>query len=61
MTTQTKDIVVENISCGHCVATIEREIGEIAGVEDLGAPSLATDERKRDQAKYKHRGGCPAR
>jgi copper chaperone CopZ len=26
---------VPNISCGHCVATIKRELGDIAGVEKV--------------------------
>lgn len=28
----TKTFVVPNISCGHCVKTVEREVGEIVGV-----------------------------
>jgi copper chaperone len=28
---------VPNISCGHCVHTIEMEIGEIAGVSSVDA------------------------
>ena len=28
---------VPNISCGHCVATIERELGEVAGVAGVRA------------------------
>lgn len=27
-----KTVTVSNITCGHCVATIEREVGELAGV-----------------------------
>jgi len=27
-----KIVSVPNISCGHCVMTIEREVGELAGV-----------------------------
>ena len=26
---------IPNISCGHCVMTIEREIGEISGVSEI--------------------------
>jgi copper chaperone len=26
---------VPNISCRHCVATIEREVGEVPGVEEV--------------------------
>jgi len=28
---------VPNISCGHCVATIEREVKEVAGVDSVSA------------------------
>jgi copper ion binding protein len=28
-------LTVPNISCGHCVMTIEREIGEISGVFEV--------------------------
>jgi copper ion binding protein len=28
---------VQNISCGHCVKTIEMELGELAGVEKVDA------------------------
>jgi len=28
----TKTFSVPNISCGHCVATIKRELGELEGV-----------------------------
>ncbi len=28
-----KEFVVPNISCGHCVKTIQNEVGEIAGVK----------------------------
>ncbi|MGB3905797.1 MAG: heavy metal-associated domain-containing protein [Anaerolineae bacterium] len=30
-----KVYTVPNISCGHCVATIERELGAVPGVEDV--------------------------
>lgn len=30
--TSHKTVTVPNISCGHCVKTIEREVGEIEGV-----------------------------
>ena len=26
---------IPNISCAHCVATIEREVGGVAGVQDV--------------------------
>lgn len=32
-----KTVSVPNISCGHCVMTIEREVGELAGVSSVKA------------------------
>ena len=32
-----KTVNVPGISCGHCVATIEREVGELAGVSSVKA------------------------
>jgi copper chaperone CopZ len=32
---ETKTVTVPNISCGHCVMTIEREIGEVDGVTSV--------------------------
>lgn len=32
-----KTVNVPAISCGHCVATIEREVGELAGVSSVDA------------------------
>ena len=32
-----KTILVPNISCGHCVMTIEREVGELSGVVSVKA------------------------
>ena len=32
-----KSIQVPNISCGHCTATIERELFEVAGVRTVQA------------------------
>lgn len=32
-----KTVNVPNISCGHCVATVEREVGEVAGVGSVHA------------------------
>lgn len=29
---ETKTLFIPNISCGHCVMTIQRELGEITGV-----------------------------
>ena len=34
---ETKTVKVPGISCGHCVATIEREVGELAGVGSVKA------------------------
>ncbi|MGD8321383.1 MAG: heavy-metal-associated domain-containing protein [Gemmatimonadota bacterium] len=33
----TKTVTVPNISCGHCVMTIQREVGELEGVDDVKA------------------------
>jgi copper chaperone CopZ len=33
----TKTVKVPSISCGHCVMTIEREVGELAGVSSVKA------------------------
>lgn len=33
----TKTVTVPNISCGHCVMTIQREIGELEGVGEVQA------------------------
>jgi copper chaperone CopZ len=30
-----KIYTIPNISCAHCVATIEREVGGVAGVQDV--------------------------
>lgn len=32
-----KTVTVPNISCGHCVMTIQREVSELAGVESVKA------------------------
>ena len=32
---ETKTVTVPNISCGHCVMTIERGVGEVAGVASV--------------------------
>jgi len=38
-----KTFSIPNISCGHCVKTIERELKEIAGVTGVeGDPGLKT-------------------
>ena len=33
----TKTVDVPRISCGHCVMTIEREVGELDGVDSVKA------------------------
>ena len=33
----TKTFKVPNISCGHCVMTIQREVGELSGVVSVKA------------------------
>lgn len=33
----TKTVDVPGISCGHCVMTIEREVGELDGVDSVKA------------------------
>jgi copper chaperone len=38
-----RTITIPNISCGHCVATIERELSEITGVNGV----LANLEKKQ--------------
>lgn len=37
----TKRVQVPNISCGHCVKTIERELGELNGVESVSADAAS--------------------
>jgi copper chaperone len=32
---ETKKLSVPNITCGHCVMTIRRELGEIEGVSNV--------------------------
>ena len=32
-----KTVTVPNISCGHCVHTIELEVGELAGISSVKA------------------------
>jgi copper chaperone len=34
---QSKTFTVPNISCGHCVHTIQMEVGDIAGVKSVMA------------------------
>ncbi len=37
----TKTVNVSNISCGHCVMTIEREVGELDGVSSVNADHVS--------------------
>lgn len=37
---ETKTVVVGGITCGHCVSTIEREIGKVDGVSAVSAEQL---------------------
>jgi copper chaperone CopZ len=32
---KTKKLSIPNISCGHCVMTIKKELGEVAGVSKV--------------------------
>ncbi len=34
---ETRTFVVPNISCGHCVHTIQNEVGDIQGVREVKA------------------------
>ena len=34
---QSKTFTVPNISCGHCVHTVQMEVGDIAGVRSVKA------------------------
>lgn len=37
MTTMTKNYTVEGMTCAHCKASVEEEVGEIAGVTSVEA------------------------
>ena len=39
---QTKTVTVSNISCGHCVHTIQTEVGDLEGVKSV----VASEESK---------------
>ena len=39
----TKTFVVPNISCGHCTHTIEMELGELAGVQQVKADEASKE------------------
>ncbi len=34
---QTKTVSVPNISCGHCVNTVQNEVGELEGIRSVKA------------------------
>jgi len=38
-----KTVKVPNISCGHCVATIEREVGRLEGVASVKADRVTKE------------------
>ncbi len=38
-----KTVRVPNISCGHCTQTIEREVGELGGVESVSAEAASQE------------------
>lgn len=38
-----KTVSVPNISCQHCVATIERELGDLQGVESVSADQASRE------------------
>lgn len=40
-----KMFVVPNISCGHCVAAVQEEVGEIAGVQSVTASAETKEVR----------------
>jgi copper chaperone CopZ len=42
-TVTSKTVKVPSISCGHCVATIEREVGTLPGVASVTAERATRD------------------
>ncbi len=40
---ETVKLYVPNISCGHCVMTIKREVGELAGVTSVESDPATRD------------------
>ncbi|UCC26773.1 MAG: heavy-metal-associated domain-containing protein [Gemmatimonadales bacterium] len=36
-----RTVKIPNISCGHCVMTIEREVAELSGVQSVKADQAA--------------------
>ena len=56
MTTDTQTFTVTGMTCGHCVASVTEEIGEIPGVEsvdvvlDSGAVTVTSSQPLDQQA-----------
>ena len=56
MTTDTQTFTVTGMTCGHCVASVTEEIGEIPGVEsvdvvlDSGAVTVTSSQPLEQQA-----------
>lgn len=40
-----RTVKVPNISCGHCVKTIERELGDLEGVSEVSADQPSKEVR----------------
>ena len=34
---ETKTVTIPNINCGHCVNTVQMEVGELSGVSEVNA------------------------
>ncbi len=55
----TKTITAPNIGCGHCVLTIQREVGEVPGVSFVRADvttkkvTVEWDEKRTDWEKIR--------
>lgn len=45
-----RTLKVANVSCGHCTGTIERELGELAGVHAVKAETNGTVHIELDEA-----------
>ena len=43
MIMETKKLSIPNITCGHCVMTIQRELGEIDGVSKVEGDPTAKE------------------
>ena len=56
MTQQTQTFTVTGMTCGHCVASVTEEIGEIPGVEsvdvvlDSGAVTVTSSQPLEEQS-----------